>query len=104
MLSQVDFGNPGNLAATKSSGRVNPKTEGSEVYTTTCAEPVKASLGFEQTSPQLLWVQEKEIGDLPPPDLEEDSFAQQAGQVATLVLFGVLNQVRLSEKLFLFLF
>uniref|UniRef100_H3DLT5 RUN and SH3 domain containing 1 n=1 Tax=Tetraodon nigroviridis TaxID=99883 RepID=H3DLT5_TETNG len=33
------------------------------------------------TSPQLLWVQEKEIGALPPPDLEEDGFVQQAGQV-----------------------
>lgn len=36
---------------------------------------------LEHTSPQLLWVQEKEIGALPPPDLEEDSFVQQAGQV-----------------------
>lgn len=94
-LSQVDFGNPENLAATKSSGRVNPKTEGSEVSTKTRAEPVKVSLGFEQTSPQLLWVQEKNIRDLPPPDVEEDSFALQAGQVATLALFGVLNHIRL---------
>uniref|UniRef100_A0A8C6WQ90 RUN and SH3 domain containing 1 n=1 Tax=Neogobius melanostomus TaxID=47308 RepID=A0A8C6WQ90_9GOBI len=34
-----------------------------------------------ETSPQLRWVKEKEISALPPPDLEEDSFAQQAGQV-----------------------
>lgn len=34
-----------------------------------------------ETSPQLRWVKEKEISSLPPPDLEEDSFAQQAGQV-----------------------
>lgn len=99
MLSQVDFGNPEHLAATTSSGRVNPKTEGSEVSTKTCAEPVKVPLGFEQTSPQLLWVQEKEIGDLPPPDMEEDSFALQAGQVATLALFGVFNHIRLSAQL-----
>lgn len=41
--------------------------------------PTKVSLG--QTSPQLMWVQEKEIGELPPPNIEEDSLAQQAGQV-----------------------
>lgn len=34
-----------------------------------------------ETSPQLRWVKEKEISSLPPPDLEEDSLAQQAGQV-----------------------
>lgn len=34
-----------------------------------------------ETSPQLRWVKEKEISALPPPDLEEDSLAQQAGQV-----------------------
>lgn len=34
-----------------------------------------------ETSPQLRWVKETEISSLPPPDLEEDSFAQQAGQV-----------------------
>lgn len=34
-----------------------------------------------ETSPQLRWVQEKEIGALPPPVVEEDSIAQQAGQV-----------------------
>lgn len=34
-----------------------------------------------ETSPQLRWVKETEFSSLPPPDLEEDSFAQQAGQV-----------------------
>lgn len=77
------MGNPEHPAAAESSPRVNPKDEGSGVSTNTDAEPIKASFGFGQTSPQLLWVQEKEIGDLPPPDVEEDSFAQQAGQVVT---------------------
>ncbi|XP_055020007.1 AP-4 complex accessory subunit RUSC1 [Boleophthalmus pectinirostris] len=34
-----------------------------------------------ETSPQLRWVKEKEISSLPPPNIEEDSLAQQAGQV-----------------------
>lgn len=34
-----------------------------------------------KTSPQLRWVQEKEIGALPLPDVDEDSITQQAGQV-----------------------
>lgn len=38
-------------------------------------------LDLLETSPQLRWVKEKGISSLPPPDLEEDSFAQQAGQV-----------------------
>lgn len=48
-----------------------PKTEDSE----------SKELDLLETSPQLRWVKEKEISSLPPPDLEEDSFAQQAGQV-----------------------
>lgn len=36
-----------------------------------------------KTSPQLRWVQEKEIGALPLPDVDEDSITQQAGQVHT---------------------
>ena len=47
------------------------KTENSE----------KKELDLLETSPQLRWVKEKEISSLPPPNLEEDSFAQQAGQV-----------------------
>ncbi|KAM9722846.1 uncharacterized protein rusc1 isoform 1-T1 [Menidia menidia] len=72
-LSEVDFGSP-ELPA-------NVKNPGSGASTNTGAVPVKASLALEQTSPQLLWVQEKDIGGLPPPNVEEDSFAQQAGQV-----------------------
>lgn len=84
--SQADVGSLENPAAAESSPRVNPKNQGSGLSTNTDAEPIKASFGFGQTSPQLLWVQQKEIGDLPPPDIEEDSFAQQAGQVESLVV------------------
>lgn len=52
---------------------VEPTSGGAE------SESLPGALGH--TSPQLLWVREKEIGALPPPDLEEDSFVQQAGQV-----------------------
>jgi len=37
-----------------------------------------------QQRPQLLWVQEKEIRDLPPPALDEGGFSQQAGQVSSV--------------------
>ncbi|XP_076592786.1 RUN and SH3 domain containing 1 isoform X4 [Chaetodon auriga] len=74
-LSEVDFGSPEYQAAKeKLSPLANPKNGGSEESTHSSAAPMK-------TSPQLLWVQEKEIGELPPPDIEEDSLAQQAGQV-----------------------
>lgn len=69
-LSEVDFTSP-----EKSSPLPNPKNEGSGE-----SSPRKASVTLGQTSPQLLWVQEKEIGDLPPPNIEEDSFAQQVIQ------------------------
>ncbi|XP_069552009.1 uncharacterized protein [Brachyistius frenatus] len=82
-LSEVDFGSPEHQAAkeAKSSPLDNPDNGGSGASTNTNAAPIKASVTLSQTSPQLLWVQEKEIGDLPPPDVEEDGFAQQAGQV-----------------------
>ncbi|XP_070822614.1 uncharacterized protein rusc1 isoform X4 [Chaetodon trifascialis] len=74
-LSEVDFGSPEYQASKeKLSPLANPKNGGSEESTHSSAAPIK-------TSPQLLWVQEKEIGELPPPDIEEDSLAQQAGQV-----------------------
>ncbi|XP_019109486.2 uncharacterized protein rusc1 isoform X4 [Larimichthys crocea] len=80
-LSEVDFGSPEHQAAKeKSSLLVNPKNGGSGESTDCSAAPIKASVTLGQTSPQLLWVQEKEIGDLPPPNIEEDSLAQQAGQ------------------------
>ncbi|XP_054597124.2 uncharacterized protein rusc1 isoform X1 [Nothobranchius furzeri] len=77
-LSEVDFGSPEHPEATKSSA--DPKVGGREGCAHPDAEPGKASFTLGQTSPQLLWVQEKDIGGLPPPDAEEDSFTQQAGQ------------------------
>lgn len=79
-LSEVDVRSPERSANTNSSPILN--NGGSE--STTNTEPVKASLSFGQTSPQLLWVQEKEIESLPPPNVEEDSFTHQAGQVSIL--------------------
>ncbi|XP_028281045.1 uncharacterized protein rusc1 isoform X2 [Parambassis ranga] len=72
-LSEVDFGSSEHKAAKD----VNPKSGAAN----TEAAPVKASVTLGETSPQLLWVQEKEIEALPPPDVEDDSFSQQAGQV-----------------------
>uniref|UniRef100_A0A1A8JBW9 RUN and SH3 domain containing 1 n=1 Tax=Nothobranchius kuhntae TaxID=321403 RepID=A0A1A8JBW9_NOTKU len=77
-LSEVDFGSPEHPEATKSSA--DPKVGGREGCAHPDAEPGKASFTLGQTSPQLLWVQEKDIGGLPPPDAEEDSLTQQAGQ------------------------
>uniref|UniRef100_A0A3P9CG51 RUN and SH3 domain containing 1 n=2 Tax=Haplochromini TaxID=319058 RepID=A0A3P9CG51_9CICH len=82
-LSEVDFGSPDHQAAkdAKSSPVTNSDNGGSAASTDTSFGPTKASVTQEETSPQLLWVQEKEIEDLPPPNVEEDSLAQQAGQV-----------------------
>nr|XP_040020703.1 iporin-like isoform X2 [Gasterosteus aculeatus aculeatus] len=79
-LSEVDFGSQENRAAKeKLSPLINPKNGVPGASTNSTAAPAKASV--IQTSPQLLWVQEKDIGDLPLPDVEEDSLVQQAGQV-----------------------
>ncbi|XP_050932144.1 uncharacterized protein rusc1 isoform X6 [Lates calcarifer] len=81
-LSEVDFESPEHQAAKGNpSPSANPKNGGLGVSTHVDAAPAKASVTLGQTSPQLLWVQEKEIGELPPPNIEEDSLAQQAGQV-----------------------
>ncbi|XP_026227946.1 uncharacterized protein rusc1 isoform X2 [Anabas testudineus] len=82
-LLEVDFGSPEHLTAKgKSPSCANPqKTRVSGESPHSSAAPIKPSVTLSETSPQLLWVQEKEIGDLPPPDVEEDSLAQQAGQV-----------------------
>lgn len=77
-LSEVDFSSPEHQATKeKASPVVNPKNGESQSST----PPIKASASLAETSPQLMWVQEKEIGALPPPEDEEDSLAQQAGQV-----------------------
>ncbi|XP_047217210.1 uncharacterized protein rusc1 isoform X1 [Girardinichthys multiradiatus] len=78
-LSEVDFGNPEHPANINSSPALS--NGGSEALANTDSEPLKASLSFGETSPQLLWVQEKEIETLPLPNAEEDSFTHQAGQV-----------------------
>ncbi|KAI3360498.1 hypothetical protein L3Q82_002386 [Scortum barcoo] len=81
-LSEVDFGSPEQqVAKEKPSLLANPKNGGSGESTHSSSAPTKAAAPLGQTSPQLLWVQEKEIGELPPPNIEEDSLAQQAGQV-----------------------
>lgn len=82
-LAEVDFGSPENKAAKDAtpSPASNPKNDVSGVSPSTDAEPIKAPVAFEKTSPQLLWVQEKEMVGLLPPNIEEENFAQQAGQV-----------------------
>lgn len=85
-LSEVDFVSPELTGKGKSPPCANPKKTGvSEESPHSSAAPIEPSVTLSQTSPQLLWVQEKEIGELPPPDVEEDSLAQQAGQVAVSV-------------------
>lgn len=74
-LSAINLGSSNPQTARESpSPQADPKNQAVE-----CRESLSGALGH--TSPQLLWVQEKEIGALPLPDLEEDSFVQQAGQV-----------------------
>ncbi|XP_053183131.1 AP-4 complex accessory subunit RUSC1 [Scomber japonicus] len=83
-LSEVDFGSPEYQEAKDGenlSPLAHPKNGGPGGSTNNNTEPIKASITLGQTSPQLLWVQEKEIGELPPPSIEEDSLAQQAGLV-----------------------
>ncbi|XP_034554497.1 uncharacterized protein rusc1 isoform X2 [Notolabrus celidotus] len=79
-LSEVDFGSPEHEATKeKPSPPVNPNSEGSG-NSTQSTTFLKVTIPLAQTSPQLMWVQEKEIGALPLPADEEDSLAQQAGQ------------------------
>ncbi|KAM4600856.1 AP-4 complex accessory subunit RUSC1 isoform 2-T4 [Polymixia lowei] len=82
-LSELDFRSPEHVAAngnTVSSPPANPMYGGSKESSNSNAVPVKAPVSLGQTSPQLLWVQEKEIAELPPPCVEEASLTQQAGQ------------------------
>lgn len=98
-LSEVDFGSPENQATKEESSTLaNLTNGGSGDSTHSSAAPIKASVTLGQTSPQLLWVQEKEIGELPPPNTEEDSLAQQAGQVLTFVWpFSAYSQICLCD-------
>ena len=89
-LSEVDFGSPEYQEAKDGenlSPLAHPKNGGPGGSTNNNTEPIKASITLGQTSPQLLWVQEKEIGELPPPSIEEDSLAQQAGLVCEFSVF-----------------
>uniref|UniRef100_UPI003AAB8FF1 AP-4 complex accessory subunit RUSC1 n=1 Tax=Centroberyx gerrardi TaxID=166262 RepID=UPI003AAB8FF1 len=107
-LSEVDFRSPEPEAANDNAGSspsANQMNGGSgESSNSNVSNKTPVSLG--QTSPQLLWVQEKEIGELPPPSVEEDSLAQQAGQViqqgwGAMVRWGgrlSQNLVELSQK------
>uniref|UniRef100_UPI0037E9BC85 uncharacterized protein rusc1 n=1 Tax=Semicossyphus pulcher TaxID=241346 RepID=UPI0037E9BC85 len=106
-LSEVDFGSPERQTTKeKSQSPANPKNGASGESAQSSAAPLKASVPLAQTSPQLMWVQEKEIGALPPPDDEEDSLAQQAGQAiqqgwgAVMRLGGRLsrNLAEMSQK------
>lgn len=87
-LSEVDFGSSNPRTAKESPSPLgDPKKAavGSAVGSAEgSAERGNLSSALGHTSPQLLWVQEKEIEALPPPDLEEDGFVQQAGQVLRL--------------------
>ncbi|KAK1895810.1 RUN and SH3 domain containing protein 1 [Dissostichus eleginoides] len=81
-LSDVDFRSSEQRAAKQKSSPLSSPMNGGPGESTQCsAAPTNASATYPQTSPQLLWVQEKNIGDLPPPNSEEDSLTQQAGQV-----------------------
>ncbi|XP_011604172.2 uncharacterized protein rusc1 isoform X4 [Takifugu rubripes] len=80
-LSEVDFGGSNPWTAKESPSPLGDPKKAAVGSTDGSAERENLSIALGHTSPQLLWVQEKEIEALPPPDLEEDSFVQQAGQV-----------------------
>ncbi|KAK2844624.1 hypothetical protein Q5P01_011283 [Channa striata] len=82
-VSEVDIGRLEHQTAKEKSSPTlaNPENEVTGESPQISSAAIKATDNLSQTSPQLLWVQEKEIGELPPPDVEEDSLAQQAGQV-----------------------
>ncbi|KAL3060152.1 hypothetical protein OYC64_014686 [Pagothenia borchgrevinki] len=81
-LSDVDFRSSEQRAAKQKSSPLSSPMNGGPGESTQCsAAPTNTSATYAQTSPQLLWVQETNIGDLPPPNSEEDSLTQQAGQV-----------------------
>ncbi|XP_028326452.1 uncharacterized protein rusc1 isoform X2 [Gouania willdenowi] len=78
-LSDVNFGSQSSKAAKEMT--VNPKIDETSTMTNGDTAPLKVLATVERTSPQLLWVQEKEMVGLLPPNIEEESLAQQAGQV-----------------------
>ncbi|CAL8290606.1 unnamed protein product [Merluccius merluccius] len=84
-LSKLDLAGVEHKEATSdasSSSLASSNDQGSGASTRSDAVPLKTPVAVKHTSPQLLWVQEKEIRDLPPPPpLEDGSLTQQAGQV-----------------------
>lgn len=79
-LADVDFGKAGNQAG-KDADSSLPELKDGGWADQSLATPIKPAVTVERTSPQLLWVQEKEMVGLLPPNIQEESLAQQAGQV-----------------------
>ncbi|XP_030225384.1 RUN and SH3 domain-containing protein 1 isoform X3 [Gadus morhua] len=83
-LSKLDLGGSEHKEATSetsSSSVASSDDQGSGMPPHREAPPLKNPVSVKRTSPQLLWVQEKEIRDLPPPAIDDGSLTQQAGQV-----------------------
>lgn len=82
-LAELDFGS---VELEAVNGKASPWSLDNQVAgglmesTNGRVAPVKVPTSVGKTSPQLLWVQEKEIGEIPPPGAEEASLSQQAGQ------------------------
>ncbi|CAL9705697.1 unnamed protein product [Knipowitschia caucasica] len=72
-LSEEDItsGESGNASMSRSNSETTPSDRSS----------TNEEEDLLETSPQLRWVKEKEISSLPPPNMDEDSLTQQAGQV-----------------------
>ena len=86
-LSELDFGRPerkeeavGDAISPSSSPLAQEAPGKSTNGNAGAPEPRPVSLS--QTSPQLMWVQEKQFRDLAPPVVEEVSLTQQAEQVS----------------------
>lgn len=86
-LSDGDFGCLNPRTVKESPSPVADPKKAAVGSTDGSAERGNLSAALGHTSPQLLWVQETEIEALPPPDLEEDSFVQQAGQVLSFACY-----------------
>ena len=83
-LSKLDLGGPEDKEATSetsSSSVASSDDQGSGMPPHSESPLLEGPVSVKHTSPQLLWVQEKEIRDLPPPAIDDGSLTQQAGQV-----------------------
>lgn len=93
-LSEVDFGSPAPEMTNRKVSSLSPdKPKAAELV-----EASNSNAAPMKTSPQLLWVQEKEMSEIAPPCVEEASLTHQAGQVlqqgwgAVVRLGGRLSQ------------